>query len=611
MREEELRRHVYRNLREIYGSEEASLWLDAFSSLLLKYRELLGPRETPQDSRLDQHTCVLITYADSIIDEEHRPTLSVLHTFLKNHVGPSISTIHLLPFYPSSSDDGFSVVDPAAVSPPFGTWDDIRRLQEEYHLMFDFVVNHLSRSNAWIKGFLEDVLEYKDFAIEMDGDEDLRYVFRPRALPLLTKIGDKLVWTTFSSDQVDLNYHNPKVLLSMTEVLLSYVHKGASIVRLDAVAFLWKEFGTSCLHHPKTHAIVRFFAWVLSALSPESFLVTETNVPHRENISYFGSGYDEATMVYNFPLPPLVYHTFLSQDATALSAWAKTLFLPSKEVTFFNFLASHDGIGLMPVKDILNKDEIEAMASHTLKEGGFVSRKSEMDGSTSAYELNINYFSALCHIIKDESDALAVSRFVAASAIMIFFKGIPGIYIHSLIGSKNWFGDTSLQEHPRRINREKIIMQELEDELSDPQSLRFSVFSRMLALLEIRKREVSFSPLADQRVVETDKAGCFAFLRSFIQEENAEHKHAEKKPEKQTDTKGKTVEEVLVVINISAKAQEFPSAWWTSLVGTDCVDLQSNCTVPATEALILEPYQVVLLKRTIPWCKRKFEPPTI
>lgn len=594
MREEELTRHIYRNLREMYGSEEADRWLGAFSSLLLKYRDLLGPRETPQESRLNHHTSVLITYADSITDEEHSPTLSVLHTFLKNHVGSSISTIHLLPFYPSSSDDGFSVVDPVAVNSPFGTWDDIRRLQEEYHLMFDFVVNHLSRSNSWIKGFLEDALEYKDFGIEMHGDEDLRYVFRPRALPLLTKIGDKLVWTTFSSDQVDLNYHNPKVLLSMTEVLLSYIHKGASIVRLDAVAFLWKEFGTSCLHHPKTHAIVRFFAWVLSALSPESFLVTETNVPHRENISYFGSGYDEATMVYNFPLPPLVYHTFLSQDATALSTWAKTLFLPSKEVTFFNFLASHDGIGLMPVKDILDKDEIEAMASHALKEGGFVSRKSEMDGSTSAYELNINYFSALCHILEDESDDLAVRRFIAASAIMIFFKGIPGIYIHSLIGSKNWFGDAALQEHPRRINREKITMRELEDELSDPQSLRFSVFSRMLALLEIRKREGSFSPLADQRVVDTGNPGCFAFLRSFIQEENEE-----KKPERQPDKKEKATEEVLVVINISASAQEFPSAWWFSLVGDKSFDLMNHTKHYYPENLTLEPYQVVVLKRTI------------
>lgn len=598
MREEELSRHVHRFLREIYGSGEADLYLDAFSSLLVKYRLLLGDGKTPQSNRLDQHTSVLITYADSITDDHHSPTLSVLHDFLHDHVGSSISTIHLLPFYPSSSDDGFSVVNPVAVDHSFGTWSDVMRLQEEYLLMFDFVVNHLSCSNAWIQGSLKDESEYEAFAIEMDGSEDLRYVFRPRALPLLTRIGDKLVWTTFSSDQVDLNYHNPKVLLYMTEVLLSYVHKGASIVRLDAVAFLWKEFGTSCIHHPKTHAIVRFFAWVLSSLSPDSFLVTETNVPHRENISYFGSGYDEATMVYNFPLPPLVFHTFLSQDATALCAWAKTLFLPSKEVTFFNFLASHDGIGLMPVKDILDKKEIESMASHTLKEGGFVSRKSELDGSTSAYELNINYFSALSHILKDESEALAVRRFVAASAIMIFFKGIPGIYIHSLIGSRNWFGDAGLQEHPRRINREKISIQELENELSDPLSLRSCVFSRMLALLEIRKREACFSPLADQRVVDTDTSGCFAFLRSVVREEKAQYKNEEKQPtKKQTDAKDTTVEEILVLINISSQAQEFSSAWRVSLVGAACVDLQSNCMFHAPESLTLEPYQVMVLKK--------------
>ena len=589
MREEELSRHVYRSLREIYGSEDAELYLDAFSSLLLKYRALIAEKTTQEGNRLDQHSSVLITYADSITDTDGNSTLSVLHDFLQTHIGDTISTIHLLPFYPSSSDDGFSVVDPCTVNPAFGTWDDIKALQQEYLLMFDFVVNHLSRSNAWIKGSLEDETEYKGFVIEMDGDEDLRYVFRPRALPLLTTIGDKLVWTTFSSDQIDLNYHNPKVLLYMTEVLLSYVHKGASIVRLDAVAFLWKEFGTSCLHHPKTHAIVRFFAWALSVLAPDSFLVTETNVPHRENISYFGSGYDEATMVYNFPLPPLVYHTFLSQDATALSAWAKTLFLPSDEVTFFNFLASHDGIGLMPVKDLLNKDEIERMAKHTLEEGGFVSRKSESDGSTSAYELNINYFSALSHIVEDESEDLAVRRFVAASAIMIFFKGIPGIYIHSLIGSRNWFGDATLKEHPRRINREKIAIELLEEQLTDPASLRSSVLKRMLSLLEIRKSEAAFSPLADQRVVDTDRPGCFAFLRSISREEKDGYTNEEQKKD--------TTEELLVVINISARAQKFSPTWLVSHIGEGPVDLISNSKIKDLEILILEPYQVVVLKQ--------------
>ncbi len=597
MTEEELSRHVYWSLREIYGREEAEQYLDAFFSLLLKYRNLLGPRGKTPKSRLDQHSSVLITYADSVKDAQQSPTLSVLYAFLQKHVGSAISTIHLLPFYPSSSDDGFSVVDPVSVDPAFGAWDDVARLQEDYHLMFDFVVNHLSRSNRWIKGSLEGEAEYRDFAIEMDGREDVRNVFRPRALPLLTKIGDKLVWTTFSSDQVDLNYHNPKVLLSMTEVLLSYVHKGSTIVRLDAVAFLWKELGTSCIHHPKTHAIVRFFAWVLSVLSPESFLVTETNVPHRENISYFGNGYDEATMVYNFPLPPLVLHTFLSQDATSLATWAKTLFLPSDEVTFFNFLASHDGIGLMPVKDLLNKDEIERLANHTLEEGGFVSRKSESDGSTSAYELNINYFSALSHIVEDESEDLAVQRFMAASAIMIFFKGIPGIYIHSLIGSRSWFGDATLKEHPRRINREKIDIQQLEEQLSDPASLRSSVLERMLTLLEIRKSEVAFSPLAEQRVVDTENSGCFAFLRIFSREEKTRNS-SNMNEEKTIHPKANSTEEVLIVINVSAKTQEFSSAWWTALAGNDSFDLMTHTKYHHSEDLTLEPYQVVALKKS-------------
>lgn len=255
---------------------------------------------------LKQHTSILITYADSLIGEPDCPTLPpLLQSFLHEYIGPVISTVHLLPFYPSSSDDGFSVIDPAAVDPAFGSWEDIHALQKEYLLMVDFVANHLSRKNRWVQGSLKDDPRYKDFIIELQGNEDISSVFRPRALPLLTKIGEKLVWTTFSSDQVDVNYHNPNVLLMMTEILLLYLAHGASVVRLDAVAFLWKELGTRCIHHPKTHTIIQFFSKILSTLLPDSLLITETNVPHRDNISYFGNGHNEATMVYNFSLPPL------------------------------------------------------------------------------------------------------------------------------------------------------------------------------------------------------------------------------------------------------------------------------------------------------------------
>ena len=572
---EEKRRGIFKHLREIYEKPVAEAWTDRFCSLLDQYEGMFSSFKAEKNRRLDDHSAILITYGDSLLDGPTESPLSTLHTFLQEYVKDVISTVHLLPFYPSSSDDGFSVVNPLEVESSLGSWEDIVGLGKDYQLMFDFVVNHLSRSNAWIQASLQGDPQYKDFVIEIEGAEDLRYVFRPRALPLLTSIGGKSIWTTFSEDQIDVNYHNPDVLLHMVEVLLVYMGKGASIVRLDAVAFLWKEFGTNCLHHPKTHAIIRFFAWIMEYLSPHCFLVTETNVPHRDNLSYFGNGHDEATMVYNFPLPPLVFHTFLSQDASALISWAQSLLLPSREVTFFNFLASHDGIGLMPVKGILNEKAIEAMVDHAVSQGGYVSRKNESDGSTSPYELNINYFSALSHFVEGETEEVAVKRFVAASAIMIFFRGIPGIYIHSLVGSSNWYGDAELETHRRRINREKLDYTSLRDELSNPVSRRARILNQLLVLLAFRKTEEAFSTTCEQCIPTMVNPACFVFARCPVD----------------------SVQNVLVVINISSDFQVLPFSSYASFVGTKVRDLMTGESIYVWSQLSLEPYQIKILKK--------------
>ncbi|WP_320128986.1 alpha-amylase family glycosyl hydrolase [uncultured Sphaerochaeta sp.] len=578
MTNEVLQRNLNRQLREIYGKEIADEWTGRYYDLIASFIQVNGRPVGSHQNRLDRHTALLITYGDSLYSENLAPLASLLK-FLDTYVGDALSTVHILPFYPSSSDDGFSVVDPFAVDPRLGTWDDIALLGSRYQLMFDLVANHLSRSNYWIQECFSGNPEYKDFAIFLTGEENLRYVFRPRTLPLLTSVdtseGKRLVWTTFSKDQIDVNYHNPKVLYSMLEVFLAYVGKGVSIVRLDAVAFLWKEFGTSCIHHPKTHAIIRLFSWILDILAPQSFLLTETNVPHRDNISYFGNGSDEATMVYNFPLPPLVYHTFLSQDATALHSWAKTLRLPSVKVSFLNFLASHDGIGLMPVVGILDDKKIEAMAEHAIAQGGFVSRKNEADGTTRPYELNINYFSALSDLVENESETMAIDRFVAACAIMIFFKGIPGIYIHSLVGSQNWYGDPELKVHPRRINREQLNLEALQTELSDSSSIRAKVLSRQLQLLQLRKAEPAFSATADQDIPECSNPSCFIIERRSHQDSAS----------------------LLVVVNVSSLDQVLclegiPSFLgpFENLMGEDFGNLDNK-------EIVLRPYQVAIFKQ--------------
>ena len=299
----------------------------------------------------------------------------------------TIGGVHLLPFFPFSSDDGFSVTDFWKVDPRLGTWNDVALLGKNFRLMFDGVINHVSRESEWFQAFVRGEPPFTDYFICADPNADLSQVTRPRTSPLLTPVkttrGTKHVWTTFSADQIDLNYKNPEVLLKIIELLLFYAEQGAEVIRLDAIAYLWKEPGTTCIHLPQTHRVVKLFRSVFDQVAPGVILITETNVPHADNVSYFGNGTDEAQMVYNFALPPLVLHTFHTGNAQRLTNWAATLTTPSRSTTFFNFIASHDGIGVMPARGLLSESEIHELVRRTLAHGGKVSSKSNPDGSES------------------------------------------------------------------------------------------------------------------------------------------------------------------------------------------------------------------------------------
>jgi len=458
----------------------------------------------------------LITYPDIVRNTGESP-LKTLGTFLSKWIAGMISTIHILPFFPFSSDDGFSIIDYKQVNPEHGQWEDVRVLGKSFQLMFDAVLNHVSASSRWFKGFLKGERKYRDYFITIHLNEDLSNVFRPRDLPLKTpvetKTGKKFVWTTFSSDHIDLNYHTPQLLLEMIDTLLFYVSKGADYIRLDAVAYIWKEKSTNCIHLPQAHSIVQIFRIIFNEVAPWVKIITETNVPHQDNISYFGNGENEAQLVYNFSLPPLVLHTFHTGNAKILSQWASSLVTSSKKTTFFNFLASHDGIGVMPVLGILDNEEVEAMANRVKLLDGSVSYKNNADGTKSPYELNINYLDALCDPeSSNESDALIAKRFLASQAIMLALKGIPGIYFHSLFGSRNWTDGVKSTGRARTINREKLQTGSLEDELNDPGSLRNLVFSGYKMLLAARISNASFHPNGKQKVLNLHK-GIFSVLR--------------------------------------------------------------------------------------------------
>ncbi len=465
---------------------------------------------------LSERDAILITYGDQVSEPGKAP-LKSLAEFCQRYLPPFVTGLQILPFYPFSSDDGFSVIDYRQVDPALGSWEDIERLRNDFALMFDAVINHISAQSAWFQGFIRGEQPHINYFIQVEGSPDLSQVVRPRVLPLLTSFdtsrGSRSVWTTFSADQIDLNYANPDVLLEIIDTILFYVSGGAELLRLDAIAYLWKQVGTSCIHLPQTHHFIQLLRAILDEVAPYVFLITETNVPHKENISYFGDGINkEAQLVYNFALPPLVLHTVYRQDARALSGWAADLKLPAGQTTFFNFLASHDGIGLNPVREILSPSEIDTLVEKVQEHGGLVSCKQNADGTQSPYELNISYFDALSDPLGGEPLQQQVDRFAIAHAILCALVGVPGIYFHSLFGSRSWIEGVKRTGRNRTINRQKLAREQLEAELSDPDHLRSRVFSRLSCLLQARAGHPAFHPRGSQEVVDAGP-GIFAIWR--------------------------------------------------------------------------------------------------
>ncbi len=462
--------------------------------------------------RFTEKDAVLITYGDLVVSQGRTPlqTLSDLaFVFFRGLV----TTVHVLPFFPSSSDRGFSIISYEEVDPSLGSWDEIARLGRGFRLMFDGVFNHISAKSRRFQRFLAGDPEYDRYfrvfsSREEIDDDHLRLVLRPRTSDLLNEFatvdGPRWLWTTFSRDQIDLNFRHPRVLLEVLEILLYYVRRGADLIRLDAVTYIWHELGTSCAHLKQTHEIVKLVRDVLDAAAPHVALVTETNVPHADNVTYFGDGSDEAQMVYNFALPPLVLHAFVTGSAEALSRWAAELAPPSDTTAFFNFLDSHDGIGLMGARGILPEEEVRRLCERVRSVGGLVSMKTGEGGVATPYELNVTWWSALNDAADGEDLERQVDRFVAARAIALVLRGVPGIYLPSFFGAKNDLEAVRRDGQARSINRSVIREEWLFDQFADPSSISSRTASRFIDLLALRAAEPAFHPAAPQSVLRLD-----------------------------------------------------------------------------------------------------------
>ena len=506
---EKEKQKLHHHLEFLYGEDQAANLVERISGLLQAYENMAGVKPISSSAgKFSEEDVILIAYGD-IIQDPPKPALQTLGQCLDRNLGDQINSLHILPFFLYSSDDGFSVIDYRAIEPKLGTWEDFQALAKSRKIMVDGVINHISRESEWFKKFQNGDPAYRDFFIQVDESWDLSQVARPRTSPLLTEVetveGLKKVWTTFSADQIDLNYANPEVLLAILDVLLFYLQQGASIIRLDAIAYLWKESGTTCIHLPQTHTVVKVIRQVLEAAQPQMVLITETNVPHLENISYFGNvdpktgETDEAHMVYQFPLAPLVLHTLIAGSAKRLTDWAAGL---EPIGVFFNFIASHDGIGVLPAKGILTEMELEAIFDQVSRHGGLLSLRSNPDGSKTVYELNTTLYDALNDPAAPEP--VDMDRYLASQVILMSLAGVPGIYYHSLFGSRNALDNVEETGRARSINRKKFMVKDVTEVLHDPANLHGEIFHRMLHLLTIRTKQRAFDPYGGQEVLRLD-----------------------------------------------------------------------------------------------------------
>lgn len=480
-------------INHIYGESFSDAHLNV---LLTKLEKAAANITEKRKSGWDEKDVVLITYADQFSTKGEK-ALPVFTRFYNEWLSRTFSHVHLLPFYPWSSDDGFSVIDYHEVAPETGTWRDVAELKQSASLMFDFVCNHMSAKSEWFANYLAQKPGYEDFFISVDPETDLSAVTRPRALPLLTPFtlhdgSVRHLWTTFSDDQIDLNFASPQVLIAMVDVLLHYLMEGARYIRLDAVGFMWKIPGTTCIHLEQTHCLIQLFRAITDAVAPGTVIITETNVPHKDNVSYFGDGENEAQMVYQFSLPPLVLHAVHRQDVKALFQWAGSLALPSTHTTWFNFLASHDGIGLNPLRGILPESEILSLVEKLQQEGALVNWKNNPDGTRSPYEINVTYLDALS--LRDSSDDERIARFILAHAVLLSFPGVPAVYIQSILGSRNDYEGVERLGYNRAINRKKYTAGQVDLELNNKKSIRYQIYSRLSELIAIRRGERAFHP---------------------------------------------------------------------------------------------------------------------
>ena len=486
---------------KIYKSENNinKFYIREIIYLINKYNK----NRKKEDLKINESTSLVICYGNSVTDG-NKKSLKVFNKFYKKYLKNNFDSVHFLPFYPSSSDSGFAVKDHYKIEPRLGSWKDVKLISKNCNLMADLVINHSSARGLWFSNFLKNKSPGKDYFFTVDKNFNSKKVIRPREHKLLKKIKlsneTKYLWRTFSPDQIDLNFKNPKVLIRFIKIIFNLINNGVRIFRLDAIAYLWKENGNTCINHTNTHNIIKFIRLVFNLLKTECIIITETNLPEKENLSYFGNN-DEANWIYNFSLAPILVYSLLFEDSNKITKWSKNFPIAKLNNNYLNFIASHDGIGMRPIEGILSTNTQKKFLSRLKKNGGEFSYRKVQGVKKKVYEANITLFNAFKCSDFDKSGIFGFERYMAAHTIMISFDGIPAIYFNSMFGNSNDNSKYIISGNKRDLNRYRWNKDKIEDHLKDQNSKQNKYYKNLSNILAIRGKQKAFHPNAIRKTL--------------------------------------------------------------------------------------------------------------
>ena len=555
------------NIYKIFLSKKDIQYFENEIVQIIKHFNNKNPKKK---KNISEKTTLVICYGDSVYSEKKK-SIKIFQSFFQKKLKNYFNTIHFLPFYPSSSDSGFAVKDHYKVENKLGNWSDIKNFSKSSDVMADMVINHSSARGLWFKNFLKKKEPGKDYFLTIDSKFNTSKVVRPRDHKLLKKINifkkSDYLWRTFSPDQIDLNFRNPSVLIEFIKIMIHLINNGVTIFRLDAIAYLWKENRTKCINLKQTHEIIKLLRNIIELLNIQTTIITETNLPEKENLSYFGKN-DEANWIYNFSLPPLLIHAFLFENSSFLNKWSKNLPNTKNENCYLNFIASHDGIGIRPTEGLLNEKTLNNFLKRLKKNGSKFSYRKVQNKVKKVYEANITVFDALKKSDYDPKGEFYLERYVSAHAIMISFEGIPAIYFNSIFGTANDEAKFIITGNNRDVNRYKWNLKNITNKLKNNKTKQNIFYKNITYLLNIRRKQKAFHPNAS-RLNLNFGTKIYGFKRISIDK-------------KQT---------ILCITNLSSKIQrvQLNKAYhsWNNLIGSK-IEIKNKL-------LILKPFETIWL----------------